>query len=60
MADLDTETTVENSDSEELELDQESMEKIRKIAGLGVGKDRNGRRGAIVIGDHQPGNGLEP
>ena len=48
MADQDVELTIDESDSEDSDLNYESLEKIREAVGVGYEKDRYGRRGGII------------
>lgn len=50
MADRDTDATLEDSEGEEIELDEEKLIKLRAIAELGHVKDSQGRRKGIIPG----------
>lgn len=50
MADRDTNATFEDSEGEEIELDEEKLKKIRAVAELGHTKDNQGRRKGLIPG----------
>jgi hypothetical protein len=49
MSDYETDDTLHDSDQDELELDEEQIEKIRVFAEVGLFKDGNGRRQGIIV-----------
>jgi hypothetical protein len=61
MADNDTEATIDESEGESIEINEECLEHLREIARLGHEKDINGRRGAIKSSDPlSPGSSSYP
>lgn len=50
MSDYETDDTFCESEEESLDLNDECMEYIRKIASLGHEKDINGRRKGVSLG----------
>lgn len=58
MSDYETDDTLCESEEESVELEEECMESIRKVALLGHEKDANGRRKGVYCRYGETGEGL--